>query len=139
MDWREKVEKGISRGLDSSKSWFGKASERARELGEQGVLALEIRQLESKIKENTKKLGERVYTVLIEEKQSTVSARTQGVKELLEEIESDREMLAEKQAALRTEEAKEANASQNSEASSTADSAQGPVSTQQSEESKKSP
>jgi len=106
MSWREKLEEGLSQGLDSSKSLLGKAGSRARELGEHGVLSLEVRQLEAKVQDDVKKLGERVYEVLKGGEQSTVSARTSGVKELLEEIESAKEMLAEKRAALHTEDTK---------------------------------
>lgn len=109
MDWREKLEKGLSQGIDQSKSLLGKAGNRARELGEQGVLSLEVRQLETKLKENYHKLGERVYHVLKDEQQSTVSARTSGVKDLLEEIEAAKELLEEKRAALHTEDPKKSH------------------------------
>ena len=106
MDWREKLEKGLSQGINQSKTLFGKAGDRARELGEHGVLSLEVRQLENKLQDDMNKLGSRVYEVLKEEQQSTVSARTNGVKELLEEIESNKNMLDEKRAALRTQDPK---------------------------------
>ncbi len=109
MDWREKLEKGLAQSIDQSKSLLGKASDRARELGEQGVLSLEVRQLEAKLKENYHKLGERVYQVLIEDEQSTVSARTNGVKDLVEEIEAAKELLEEKRAALHTEDPKKSH------------------------------
>jgi len=109
MDWREKLEKSLAQGIDQSKSLLGKASDRARELGEQGVLSLEVRQLEGKIKENYRKLGEQVYQVLKEGQQSTVSARTSGVKDLLDELEAAKELLEEKRAALHTEDPKKSH------------------------------
>lgn len=109
MDWREKLEKGLVQGIDQSKTLLGKASNRARELGEQGVLSLEVRQLENKLKENYHKLGEQVYKVLKEDQQATVSARTSGVKDLLDEIEAAKELLEEKRAALHTEDPKKSH------------------------------
>ncbi len=106
MDWREKLEMGLSQGINQSKSFIGKAGDRARELGEHGVLSLEVRQLETKLKEDMNNLGSRVYEVLKEEQQATVSARTNGVKELIEEIESTKSLLEEKRAALRTQDPK---------------------------------
>jgi hypothetical protein len=96
MDWKEKFEKGVNQGLDTSKKILYKAKDRAKELGDQGVLAFEIRQLEAKHTDLLTKLGSKVHELLIDEQRSTVTKKSGGVKEILEEIDQARELLEEK-------------------------------------------
>ena len=106
MDWKEKIEKGLSQGLDSSKKLFEGAKNQAKKMGEQGVLTLEVRQLESKRTDLLLKLGGRVYELLNEQGQSTVTNRSTGVKELLQEMEEVTRLLEEKKVALKKESSK---------------------------------
>jgi hypothetical protein len=96
MDWKNKLEQSLNQGYDVSRKLFGKAKKRATELGEYGVLSLEVRQLETKHTELMTSLGGKVYELLVQEKRSTVTAKSQGVKELLEQIEETREELERK-------------------------------------------
>jgi hypothetical protein len=116
MDWKEKLEKGLHQGIDSSKRLFDTAKKQAQKLGEQGVLSLEIKQLESKNNDLIRKLGERVYELLSVEGQSTVSARSTGVKEIVSELKDVRELLEKKRGELKKE--NEENAAKNSSESS---------------------
>ena len=93
MDWRQKFEQSLNQGYDVSRKLFGKAKQRATELGEYGVLSLEVRQLEQKHTDLLTRLGSKVHTLLVDEKRSTVTAKSQGVKELLEELEDVRREL----------------------------------------------
>lgn len=106
MDWKEKFEKGIHQGLDSSKKLFEGAKDQAKKMGEQGVLALELRQLESKRTDLLIKLGTKVYELLSEQGQSTVTSRSTGVKESLQELEEVSQLLEEKKVALKKESTK---------------------------------
>jgi len=106
MDWKEKLEKGLNQGLDSSKKLFDGAKQQARKLGEQSVLSLEVRQLESKRTDALLELGSRVYELLSLEGQSTVTNRSSGVKDHLEELEEINRMLEQKRASLKKEERK---------------------------------
>lgn len=103
MDWKEKFEKGLHQGVDSSKRLFDTAKKQAQKLGEQSVLSLEIKQLESRNNEQIRKLGERVYQLLSLEGQSTVSSRSTGVKEIMGELEDIRSLLDKKRADLKKE------------------------------------
>ncbi len=98
MDWKEKFEKGVNQGLDTSKKILHKAKYRAKELGDQGVLAFEIRQLEAKHTDLLTKLGSKVHELLIVEERSTVTKKSGGVKEILEDIDQTRDLLEEKRA-----------------------------------------
>ena len=109
MDWKEKLEKGLSQGLDGSKKLFDGAKKQAKKLGEHSVLSIEVRQLESRRTDLLMKLGGRVYELLGVEGQSTVTGRSSGVKETIEEIEEVTRMLEEKRTALKKESAKKSS------------------------------
>ncbi len=96
MDWKERFEQGLNSSLTASKRLFNDAKTRAREIGDQSVLSLEVRQLESRHADLLTKLGSQVYDLLVEQGQSTVTSRSAGVKETIEEIEQTRELLEEK-------------------------------------------
>lgn len=104
MDWKQKLEQNLHQGYDVTRKLFGKAKERAAELGEHGVLSLEVRQLEAKYTELLTSLGGKVHNLLVHEKRSTVTAKSQGVKELLEQIEETREELESKRQLLQEQE-----------------------------------
>jgi hypothetical protein len=95
MGFLDKLQETLDQGLKSSKELFGKAKEKAKDLGEIGVLRFEIRQLESQAEKLVAKLGSRAYEVLVEEgEQGTagegaepiVTSDTEGVKEILSAI-----------------------------------------------------
>ncbi|HDQ15197.1 MAG TPA: hypothetical protein ENN41_10330 [Sediminispirochaeta sp.] len=98
MDWKQKFEQGLSQGLDTSKKVFGEAKKQAQRIGEQSVLAIDIKQLETKQSDTLMQLAEKVYGLLVEEGQTTISARTPGIKDLLEELQQTRALLSEKRA-----------------------------------------
>jgi hypothetical protein len=96
MDWKQRIEQSLNEGYTVSRKLFGKAKQRAVELGEHGVLSLEVRQLEAKYSELLSNLGSKVRQLLVDEKRSTVTAKSQGVKEILEQIEETEQELARK-------------------------------------------
>ncbi|HUZ16934.1 MAG TPA: hypothetical protein VMV68_01005 [Spirochaetia bacterium] len=102
MDFIEKVQSTLTQGLESSRELFGKAREKAKDLGEKGVLHFEVMQLERQAADLMGKLGTRVFDVLNVQKQNTVSAKTEGVKELIQEIENVRKLIEQKEAELKS-------------------------------------
>jgi hypothetical protein len=101
MDFMEKVQNTLSQGLETSRELFGKAREKAKDLGEKGVLRFEVLQLERQAAELMGKLGTRVFEVLVFQKQNTVSVKTDGVKELIQEIERVKTQIEQKEAQLK--------------------------------------
>ena len=101
MDFMEKVQNTLSQGLETSRDLFGKAREKAKDLGEKGVIHFEVLQLERQAAELMGKLGTRVFDVLVVQKQNTVSTKTDGVKELIQEIERVRTQIEQKEALLK--------------------------------------
>ncbi|MFO7782162.1 MAG: hypothetical protein R6W94_11105 [Spirochaetia bacterium] len=100
MDFWERFRTTIDKGVESSRDVLGKAQERARGLGEKGVLRFEIMQLESRAEKITTKLGARTFEVLVKEEQNTVSKKTPGVRELIEELSEIETRVKEKEEAL---------------------------------------
>ena len=83
MAFIDRLQDTLDQGLKASKELFGKAREKAKDLGEIGVLKFEIKQLESQAEKLVAKLGSRVYDVLVKEEKNTVSQNTTGVKEIV--------------------------------------------------------
>lgn len=101
MDFMQKLQSSLSQGLDSSRELLGKAREKAKDLGEKGVLRFEILQLERQAADLMGKLGARVFDLLNLQKQGTVSAKTEGVKELIQEIDDVKRVIEQKEVALK--------------------------------------
>ena len=100
MDFFEKMQGGLNDGLAVSRDLFRKAKDKAKDLSEMGVLKYEIKQLENMSEKLASRLGVTVYQVLCESGQGTVSKRTPGVKEIIDEIDEVRSKLEQKQNAL---------------------------------------
>lgn len=107
MDFLKKMQDTINQGLSSSKDIFEKAKEKTKELGDLGVLKIEINQLTSQAEKLSAKLGMKVYEVLGEGEQNTISRRTPGVRELLEELEEIRLRIKSKEEDLKNRDKKE--------------------------------
>jgi len=99
-DFWQRMHTALDKGIASSRDLLGKAGDKAKDLGERGVVRFEIMQLESQIEKLTAKLGTRVFEVLSKEGQNTVSKGTAGVKELITEMEELAKRLSEKEAEL---------------------------------------
>jgi peptidoglycan hydrolase CwlO-like protein len=101
MGFRDRVQDAINQGLKSSRELFDKAKSKAKDLGEKGVLRIEISQLDNQIEKLFAKLGSSVYRVLVEEEHNTVSRSTPEVKELLDDISDVRGRIEEKEQELK--------------------------------------
>lgn len=100
MDFWERFRTTVDKGVESSRGVLEKAQERAKDLGEKGVIRFEIMQLESRVEKLTTKLGARTFEALVKEGRNTVSGKTAGVKELIEELSDVEARIKEKEEAL---------------------------------------
>ncbi len=87
MSFSERMRDMIDKGLDASRDFAKKAGEKAKELGEKGVLKLEIAQLESRAEKLVAKLGAEVYTSMVDRNMATVSRDTAAISGILKQIE----------------------------------------------------
>ena len=100
MDFWDRMRNAFDKGLQGSKDLLSKAKDRAQDLGERGVLRFEILQLENQAEQLVGKLGARAYEALIIEKLERVDRNTDGIRELIDEIDTMHATIREKEAAL---------------------------------------
>ena len=95
QDWGEK-------GYQVSKEWVSKAGAKAQELGEIGMLKLEIRQLENQARNMVNRLGTETYQAFAERGAKSVTVDTPAIKPILAEIARLREEIEKREAGLQT-------------------------------------
>ena len=107
MGFQDKLKKTVSKGLEHSKQIFSVAKDKAKELGDAGILRFEIHQLEDKLKKQEQLFGHTVYALFADEGKQSLTRRSAGVKDILEIMEDLHNQLAGKKAALEDAEADE--------------------------------
>ena len=100
MDFLERMKKTMSQGFETTKKGLEQAAEKAREMGEKGVLRYEISRLEKDVERNFAMIGGQVYDVLVKKGQNTVSKSTGEIKDLLAAVQSLEKRIAEKEKAV---------------------------------------
>ena len=65
MSFWDRMDGAINKGISSSKEALGRAKDKAKDLGEKGLLKWEIIQLEKQAEKSFAKLGVQVYNVMI--------------------------------------------------------------------------
>jgi len=86
MSFRDRMEKFLQKSVETSKEVLGKAKEKTKEAGEKGALKIKIKRLENQAEKKCTMLGSRVYELLVEKGQSTISKGTADIKPLLGDI-----------------------------------------------------
>ena len=100
MTFSERMKGLWDQGVAASKDFAVKAGEKAQELGERGVLMLEIKQLEGQAQRLINRLGNETYRVFAEQEKKTLSAESAPVKGILTELALIRESIEKKDAEL---------------------------------------
>ena len=100
MDFWDRMKNALEKGLEGSKDLLVKVRDRTQDLGERGVLRLEILQLENQAEKLVGKLGARCYEALVTERRELIDRETDGVSELIGEIDALHERIREKEAAI---------------------------------------
>ena len=97
MTFAERMKDMIDKGVAASRDFAKKAGEKARELGEKGMIKIEIAQLESHAEKLVAKLGAEVYASMVDRNVETVSRDTAAISSILKEIEGLRESIEKKE------------------------------------------
>ena len=97
MSFSERMKELIDRGLVASRDFAKKAGEKAKELGEKGLLKIDIAQLESHAEKLIAKLGAEVYASMVDRNVETVSRDTAAISSILKEIEGLRASIEKKE------------------------------------------
>ena len=73
MDFWERMEKLLNKGIETSKEVVDKAKIKAKDLGDKGVLKYEMMQLEKQAEMRFSQLGKTVYELMVKDKKDHVS------------------------------------------------------------------
>ena len=97
MSFWERMEQALSKGITTSREAFETAREKARDLGDRGLLKYEVMQLEKMAEKRFAQLGTKVYEALVKDERNTVSKATPSIKPLLLEIKQIEKRIGEKE------------------------------------------
>jgi len=101
MTFSDRMKDLLDQGVAASKEFALKAGAKAQELGEKGILLLEVKQLEGQAQKLMGRLGNEAYKAFVERSQDTLNKNTPEVEALLTEIIKVREAIEQKEAELR--------------------------------------
>ena len=101
MTFSERMKELLDQGVAASKDLAAKAGAKAQDLGERGVLMLEIRQLEGQAQKAIGRLGAEAYQTFSERGEETLSASSPPVKALLSEIATAKEAIEQRESELK--------------------------------------
>ena len=101
MTFSERMMKLLDQGMTASKEFAIKAGAKAQNLGEQGVLMVEIKQLEGKAQKFLGRLGNEVYKAFVERDQNNIDRNAPEIASIMVELAKLREALEQKESELR--------------------------------------
>jgi hypothetical protein len=101
MTFGERMRELMDQGLAASKEFVIKAGAKAQDLGERGILMLEIKQLEGQAQKLITRMGNDAYIAFTEKDQSVIEREQAEFKNTLREIAMIREAIEKKEKELR--------------------------------------
>ena len=100
MTFTDKLKEILDQGAAVTKDFAVKAGAKAQDLGERGILMVEIKQLENQVIKLIGRLGAEAYQTFADKKEENLSADNIAVKGLLAEIAQLKDSIEKKEAAL---------------------------------------
>jgi hypothetical protein len=101
MSFWDRMQKVIGQGIEVSKVALDKAKDKAKELGEKGMLSFEIMQLERLMENKITELGTMTYDLLVEQGKTGLSRETAEFKSIIAEIQGIEKKITDKEEALK--------------------------------------
>ena len=101
MTFSERMMELLDQGMTATKEFAIKAGAKAQDLGERGILIVEIKQLESKAEKLLGRLGNEIYRAFAERNQESVERNTPEIETIMAELARLREDIEQKEAELR--------------------------------------
>jgi hypothetical protein len=101
MTFSERMKDILEQGWSASKDFAVKAGAKAQDLGERGVLLLEIKQMEGQAQRLLTRLGNETYTAFTERDQQTIDRETDAFRSILDEIAIVKEAIERKETELK--------------------------------------
>ena len=102
MKLSERMKEMVEQGLAVSKGFAVRTGGKAQELGERGVLMVEVKQLETQAQKLINRLGNEAYRAFIEDEQKTLSSEEHPFKGILTEITLIQESIEKKEQEMQT-------------------------------------
>ena len=102
MAFVDRMKELLDQSVAVSKDFAVKAGAKAQDLGERGVLMLEIRQLEGQAQKLIGRLGAEAYQAFTERGEQSLSVDNASVKAILSDIAKARESIEAKEAELQS-------------------------------------
>ena len=97
MAFSDRMKEMLDQGVAASKELAAKAGAKAQDLGERGVLMLEVKQLEGQAQKLIGRLGTEVYNAFVERGEETLTKNSPPIDAILSEIASARESIEKKE------------------------------------------
>jgi len=101
MTFSERMKELIDQGMAASKEFAIKAGAKAQDLGERGILMLEVKQLEGQAQKLMGRLGNETYKAFAEQGKDSIEKDLPEVKSLLDDIAGVREKIEGKETELK--------------------------------------
>jgi len=101
MTFGERMKELMDQGLAASKEFAVKAGAKAQDLGERGILMLEIKQLESQAQKLLSRMGDDAYIAFTEKDQTSIDREQVEFKTTLREIALIKDAIEKKETELR--------------------------------------
>ena len=101
MTFSERMKELLDQGVEATKEFALKAGAKAQDLGERGILMLEIKQLEGQAQKLMGRLGNEAYRAFVERNQDTFDKNAPEAQSLLADIAKVREAIEQKETDLR--------------------------------------
>ena len=97
MIFSERMKGLLEQGLSASKEFAVKAGAKAQDLGERGILLLEIKQLEGQAQKALTRLGNETYRLFAERGDTSINRDEPEFKSILEELAVIKEAIDKKE------------------------------------------
>jgi hypothetical protein len=101
MTFSERMKELLDQGVAASKELALKAGAKAQDLGERGILMIEVKQLEGQAQKLMGRLGNEAYKAFVERSQDSLDKNTPEVTALLADIANVRDNIEQKETELR--------------------------------------
>jgi hypothetical protein len=101
MTFSERMMELVDQGIAATKDFAIKAGAKAQDLGERGVLMVDIKQLEMKAQKLLIRLGNEAYVAFAERNQESINKETPEIAVIIGELVRLRDEIDQKEAELR--------------------------------------
>jgi hypothetical protein len=101
MSFSERMRELLDQGWTASKDFAVKAGAKAQDLGERGLLMLEIKQLENQAQKILTRMGNEAYTAFVERDQAAIERDAPEFKAILAELAGVKDAIEKKDAELK--------------------------------------